>query len=171
MAAMAPDVRARALSAVDESEAVSLLRRAIQVPSVTRDERAFAEFIAEELRASGLDQVELFDFAPGRPNVWGVLRGSGGGKRLMVLGHLDTVHAEGWEQQWSGTPAASPFAGAELDGDIVGRGAGDQKAGLVTTIAAIRALGRAGIQLAGDVIVVAVGDEESGEPDSGYSQG
>ena len=76
-------VRERILAAVDGDEAVDLLRRAIQVPSVTGDEGAFGTWLLDELRAAGADDIGSFEFAPGRPVVWGVVRGTGGGRRVM----------------------------------------------------------------------------------------
>lgn len=161
----------RILAAVDPDEVVDLLRRAIQVPSVTGAEGPFGAWLLDELHESGADEVGSFEFADGRPNVWGVVRGTGGGRRVMFLNHLDTVHGGGWEDRWRGTDNESPFAGAVLDGSVYGRGAGDVKAGIATTLAALRTIRRVGLHLAGDVVVVGVGDEESGEPDTGYSAG
>ena len=78
------------------------------------------------------------DFAPGRPNVWGRLRGEGGGPRLLLTGHTDTVHVRGWAERWAGTERADPFGGAVVDGEIWGRGSGDLKAGICATLAAAR---------------------------------
>jgi acetylornithine deacetylase len=164
-------VRDRVLAAVDPDEVVDLLRRAIQVPSVTGAEGPFGAWLLEELREAGADDVGAFEFAPGRPDVWGVVRGTGSGRRVMFLNHLDTVHGGGWDDRWRGTDNESPFAGAVIDGNVYGRGAGDVKAGIATTLAALRTLRRAGLRPAGDVVVVGVGDEESGEPDTGYSAG
>ena len=43
--------------------------------------------------AHGLE-TELVEVETGRPNVVGVLKGSGGGKSLMFNGHIDTVGAD-----------------------------------------------------------------------------
>jgi acetylornithine deacetylase len=59
----------RIRTAFDEGEALALLRRAIAVPSVTGEEKAFAELLAQELKALGASDVTVKDFAPGRPNV------------------------------------------------------------------------------------------------------
>jgi acetylornithine deacetylase len=164
-------LRDRILAVVDRDEAVDLLRRAIQVPSVTGKEAALGAWLLGELRAAGADEVGSFEFAPGRPDVWGVVRGTGSGPSVMFLGHLDTVHGEGWPERWRGTENESPFAGAVVDGAVYGRGAGDVKAGIATTLAALRTIRRAGLRPKGDVVVVGVGDEESGEPDTGFSAG
>jgi acetylornithine deacetylase len=164
-------IRRRLLAAVGEDEVVGLLRAAIAVPSVTGDEAAFGDWVAHRLTEAGADDVGSFEFRPGRPDVWARFRGQGSGRRLMFVSHLDTVHGGGWAERWKGTANESPFAGALLDGEVYGRGAGDVKAGIAASLAALRALRRAGFAPGGDVVVLAVGDEESGEPGTGYSDG
>jgi acetylornithine deacetylase len=53
-------------------------------------EAVVARVLAEWLERAGLE-VEIEEVVPGRPNVIGVARGSGGGRTLMLNGHLDTV--------------------------------------------------------------------------------
>src|ERR671933_902535 len=154
----------RLLAAVDEAAAVAWLRRAVATPSVTGDELAFAGLVADELERCGCDEVHLEEVAPGRPIVWSVSRGSGGGASLMLSGHLDTVRTDGWSERWRGTEREDPFGAAVVDGAVWGRGAGDLKAGIATAIAALAAVNRSGSRLAGDVVTTWVCDEESGEP-------
>ncbi len=156
---------------LDTEGALALLRRAIGTPSVTGAEAAFAGLLADELTALGAEQVILTEFAPGRPNVRGLLRGATSGPRLLLTGHTDTVHVRGWSEKWVGTERENPFGGALVDGAIWGRGSGDLKAGICTTIAAARLLRDAGVPLAGEVLFAFIGDEESGEPGSGTSAG
>ncbi len=161
----------RLKDALDAEGALDLLRRAIGTPSVTGEEAAFARLLADELTALGAAEVALEDFAPGRPNVRGLLKGATPGPRLLLTGHTDTVHVRGWSERWKGTERESPFSGALVDGAVWGRGAGDLKAGICTTIAAARLLKQAGLPLAGEILFAFVGDEESGEPGSGVSAG
>ena len=134
---------------------------------------ANAQLIVEsKLRALGA-QVDVFEpdnrmmqghpeFNPnhdyrGRPNVVGVLRGSGGGKSLMFNAHIDVVPAgdlAGWD-----TP---PFAPALRDGRLYGRGSCDMKAGGAAALMALEALKHEGVKLKGDVIFESVVDEEGG---------
>jgi acetylornithine deacetylase len=162
---------ARLKAALDANGALALLRRAVGTPSVTGAEAGFAGVLAEELAAIGATDVSLKDFSPGRPNVRGVLRGASAGPRLLLTGHTDTVHVRGWTERWAGTERESPFCGALVDGAVWGRGSGDLKAGICTTIAAARLLKQAGLPLAGEILYAFVGDEESGEPGSGVSAG
>jgi len=103
--------------------------------------------------------------------VWGVLHGAGGGRNLMFAGHYDTVPVHGWEEHWKGTERESPFSAALVDGEIWGRGSGDMKAGVIGVIEALRAIKKSGIRLRGNVVSVFVGDEESGIPGTGFSDG
>jgi acetylornithine deacetylase len=111
-------------------------------------EAEIAQFIAGWLEKAGLE-VELVETAPGRPNVVGIARGTGGGRSLILNGHMDTVG--NGEMERAHTPA-------EKDGRLYGRGAYDMKGGLAACmIAAARARG---VGLRGDVILQAVVDEE-----------
>jgi acetylornithine deacetylase/succinyl-diaminopimelate desuccinylase-like protein len=161
----------RIRNALDETAALALLKRAVAAPSVTGDERAFVELLAEELRALGAGNIVVKDFAPGRPNVTARLAGAGLGPRLLLTGHTDTVHVRGWAERWAGTERADPFGGAVVGGEIWGRGAGDLKAGICTTLAAARLVREAGLGLPREILFAFVGDEESGEPNSGVSAG
>ena len=92
-----------------------------------------------------------------RPNVNGVLKGAGGGRSLILTGHIDTVPAD------SPMPWRYPPFGASIEErTAVGRGAWDMKAGVAMNLAVFRALRRAGIGLAGDLIFETVVDEEFG---------
>ncbi len=140
-----------------DRELVSLVEELVAIDSVNPDlvpggagERAVARLVERWLHAAGLE-TRLSEAAPGRPNVVGVARGSGGGRTLLLNAHLDTVGVAGMER---------PFE-PRIEGDrLYGRGAYDMKAGL----AAIMLAGRAALQagLAGDVVVAAVADEELG---------
>jgi acetylornithine deacetylase len=111
-------------------------------------EAAIASFVASWLRSAGMS-VSLVEPVPGRPSVVGVVRGSGGGRSLMLNAHMDTVGAGGM---------ASPFSPVVRDGRVYGRGAYDMKASLAAIMLAARRCRSLG--LAGDVVVTAVADEE-----------
>jgi acetylornithine deacetylase len=162
--------RRRIMEAVDRDAAVALLADTVRIPSVTGEESAVARFIAGELAAAGA-ATRVEDFLPGRANAWGVLRGAGGGRGLMLLAHLDTVHARGWAERWKGDPRENPFGAAVVDGELWGRGAADCKAGVCAAVAALQTLRRAGLRPLGDVTALFIGDEESGEPGTGLSAG
>ena len=111
-------------------------------------EREAAAYVERWARDAGL-QAERLEATPGRPSVLVRAPGAGGGRTLLLCGHLDTVTVEGM---------ADPHA-PRRDGDrLYGRGAYDMKAGVAAALIAARELSRRG--LAGDVVVAAVADEE-----------
>ncbi|MFZ5718036.1 MAG: M20/M25/M40 family metallo-hydrolase [Pseudomonadota bacterium] len=76
--------------------------------------------------------------------------GSGRGKRILMIGHLDTVFEPD-----------SPFQAWKVDGDTAeGPGVSDMKGGDVVMIAALRAMHAAGALKGADITVVFTGDEE-----------
>jgi glutamate carboxypeptidase len=84
-----------------------------------------------------------------------VHKGNGRGKRMLLIGHLDTVFEP-----------ASPFRGFTRKGDQgIGPGAGDDKGGIVVMVMALRAMHAAGTLKDADIEVVLTGDEEdAGDP-------
>ena len=111
-------------------------------------EAAVAAFIADWLRAAGLE-VHVAEVRPGRPNVVGIAHGAGGGRSLLLNGHIDTVGVAGMSQ---------PFRPRVEGGKLYGRGAYDMKGGMAACL--IAAAEAARLNLRGDVIVTAVMDEE-----------
>jgi glutamate carboxypeptidase len=111
-------------------ELVSIESPSTDPPAVAR----LAERIARELQAIGMDG-ELISVTGGGPLLRARSAPSGGGARVMLLGHLDTV----WPV---GTLARRP---ARIDGDrLYGPGCYDMKAGLVVALFALRALAARG---------------------------
>lgn len=142
-----------------ESEAVGILQRLVQYPTVNPpgNERDHQMYIAGELEALGLE-LRLIEAESGRPNVIGVLQGSGGGRNLLhYAGHADVVDA-GDESKWH----YPPFGGEVHDGWLYGRGAVDHKAPIAASLAALRALVASGVRLQGDLIFLVPVDEERG---------
>jgi len=136
------------------SELVELTSQLVAIDSVNpalveggSGEAAVAAFVADWGRAAGLGVEVVGD--PERPSVVLRARGSGGGRSLLLCGHLDTVDVEGM---------VDPYA-PRINGDwLYGRGSYDMKAGLAAALITTRDAARLG--LAGDVIVAAVADEE-----------
>jgi acetylornithine deacetylase len=111
-------------------------------------EQEIATLIEAWARDAGLE-AEWLEETPGRPSVLVRARGTGGGRALLLCGHIDTVNVEGM------TAPHTP----RVDGDrLYGRGAYDMKAGVAAALMAAREASRLG--LAGDVVVAAVADEE-----------
>jgi len=130
---------------------VELASRLVAIDSVNpalvpggAGEGAAASFVADWCAARGLD-VEVVGAE--RPSVIARRRGSGGGRSLLLNGHLDTVGVAGM---------TAPFEPRVDDGRLYGRGSYDMKGALAAVlVAAADARG-----LRGDVIVTAVADEE-----------
>ncbi len=137
------------------SELVELLRQLVAIDSINPDlvpggagEEKIARFVADWFERAGLEVV-WDEPAPGRPNVIGIARGTGGGRSLLLNAHMDTVGVEGMER---------PHAPYIQDNRLYGRGAYDMKGGLAAIMAAGAAAKKRGLR--GDVIVTAVADEE-----------
>jgi acetylornithine deacetylase len=138
------------------SEVGELVFQLVATDSVNPDlvpggagEQAIATVVASWLGRAGLD-VTLDEPVPGRPNVVAVARGTGGGRSLMLNGHLDTVGVAGMQH---------PHAPTIVGNRLYGRGAYDMKGGLAASMMAGAAAAR--LRLRGDVIVTAVVDEEN----------
>jgi acetylornithine deacetylase len=141
----------------DVSQLTQLTADLVRIDSVNPDlvpggagEGEIAKFVAGWLEEAGLG-VETEEIAPGRFNVVGIARGSGGGRSLLLNAHMDTVGTAGME---------APLEPQAADGRLYGRGAYDMKASL----AAIMLTGANAVAagLHGNVIVTAVCDEEVG---------
>jgi acetylornithine deacetylase len=92
----------------------------------------------------------------GRPQLLANIAGAGGGRSLLLNGHIDAVDV-GDRSLWSSDPLRADIR----DGLMYGRGACDMKSGLASLEFAVEALHRAGIALRGDIVLCANTDEES----------
>ena len=83
-------------------------------------------------------------------------RGSGGERRLVLNGHLDTfpIGEARWEHD--------PLGGDVEDGRIYGRGACDMKAGVAALALAFVTLAEFCDAWSGELVLTLVGDEETG---------
>ena len=86
------------------SEIIELLRQLVTIDSINPDlvpggagEEQIARFIAEWFERAGLEVI-WDEPAPGRPNVIGIARGTGGGRSLLLNAHMDTVGVVGMER-------------------------------------------------------------------------
>lgn len=107
-------------------------------------ERMAALFVADWCVARGFE-VEIVGRE--RTSVIARRRGSGGGRSLLLNGHLDTVGVAGME---------APFDPRIEDGRLYGRGAYDMKGAL----AALMHAAAAAPAVRGDIVLTAVADEE-----------
>ena len=113
-------------------------------------ERHIATYVADQMERLGLE-VQSFEPDEGRVSILGTRRGCGGGPSLMLNAHYDTVGVENMPR---------PFEPLIHKGRMCGRGAYDMKASLAASLAAVKALAAARIDLQGDLLLAAVADEE-----------
>ena len=156
-----------------QTDAVELLQALVREPSTQGNETGVQQVVIRKLEDLGLSVdvwdppydelarhpyfVASRDTYAGSPNVVGVLKGTGGGRSLILNGHIDVVPA-GDRSKWTD----DPFSGAVKDGKVFGRGTTDMKGGNVSMLLAMEALIRSGIRLKGDVIFHSVIEEETG---------
>jgi len=164
----------KTLVVVDEKRAITELQEIIAIPSITGSEKILAAELAKRLEKLGADEVILQEGEDFRANVIATFKGNSPAE-LLLFAHIDTVNTGDWEQFWSKKsehdPRTKPFGGADVDGAIWGRGAGDVKGGIATVLQALAHIKQNSLQLEKSVVVVFVADEESGEPGMGLSNG
>ncbi len=112
-------------------------------------EAEIGRFVAGWLEQNGVETV-YEELAPSRANVVGRVRGSGGGRSLMLNAHMDTVGLGGPD---------GALATRVENGRVYGRGSYDMKGSLAAIMQV--AVAAADLELAGDLIVTAVADEEA----------
>ena len=144
------------------SGARSDLEQLVRIPSIwadpahADDTRRSAEAVAELARAAGAADVFVISADGGAPAVVAHWPAPEGQPTVLLYAHHD-VQPTGGDEHWT-TP---PFEPTERDGRLYGRGAADDKAGVMTHIATLRAYdGRPPV----GVTLFIEGEEESGSP-------
>ena len=145
-------------------EATELLCELIRLDTVNPpgNETRAAELLRSYLEDAGVE-CELLAKDPERANLVARIPGRADGKRLLLLGHTDTVLAE--PDEWS----LDPWSGAVRDGHVWGRGALDMKGQVAASAVAVATLAREGFRPNGDLVFAATADEEVGTSDFGLS--
>jgi acetylornithine deacetylase/succinyl-diaminopimelate desuccinylase-like protein len=135
------------------------LERLVRIPSVafpgfdhSQVERSAAA-VAELLRGAGLPDVQIVR-AGGQPAVIGRKPAPQGAPTVLLYAHHD-VQPTGDLAEWR----SEPFEPVEREGRLFGRGASDDKAGVMAHVAALRAFGD---DLPVGVVVFVEGEEEFG---------
>ncbi|CCH71669.1 conserved hypothetical protein [Nostocoides australiense Ben110] len=144
------------------SELMPDIRRDLEaltrIPSVSLDAFDQAEVERSAEATAALFTAEGFDAeivrAGGRPAVIARKEGPAGAPTVLLYAHHD-VQPPGSEELWE----SSPFEPTERDGRLYGRGAADDKAGIMAHLAAVRAHGD---DLPVTVVVFVEGEEEIG---------
>jgi acetylornithine deacetylase/succinyl-diaminopimelate desuccinylase-like protein len=142
-------------------EARSDLERLVRIPSIAFEGfppepvLEAAEATRDLLASAGFTDASVQQVADGRPPaVIGSIPATDGGPTVLLYAHYD-VQPAGDETAWS----SPPFEPVERDGRLIGRGAADDKSGVVAHAAAVRAFeGRPPV----GVRIVVEGEEETG---------
>jgi len=148
-----------------DSKAREILARSIEIPTVPGRGQtpAQARYLAGQFKAGGFPESDIkimpYQSRPGDDTAalivrWRAAKPSGK-KPILLLAHMDVVEA--LAADWS----ADPFKFREEDGYFYGRGALDNKAGMVAITTALLRLRAEGFEPTRDLIVFFTGDEET----------
>ncbi|MBN1318706.1 MAG: M20/M25/M40 family metallo-hydrolase, partial [Anaerolineales bacterium] len=156
-----------------KAEMIEMLAELVRQPSVTGDEGPAQEMVKRAYDDMGLqvetltaDRNKLVNHPAyrdsglsykGRPNVIGIRHGDPAKKSLILNAHIDVVPPEPLDQ-WTYPPFSATVKGNRL----YGRGASDNKSGIVACLFALKALERSGYAPQGTVILESVIGEERG---------
>lgn len=138
------------------------LKRLVRIPSVWADPEYVADTeecaaaVAELARELGPETLHVLRSEGGGPAVIARWPAPPGQPTILLYAHHD-VQPSGGDERWT----SDPFEPTERDGRLYGRGTADDKAGVMTHLAAIRAFG--GEPPVGVTLFVE-GEEESGSP-------
>ena len=141
-----------------KEETLELLQKLIRIPSISGNEYDVQMTMKAYAEQHGFPvEMHAFDEAQRRPCLLITYKGTGGGKRLLLDAHSDTVPIEPGEQ-WEHDPFSGDFDGTWVHG----RGASDNKWGMTCIMMMLRALKECDVKLSGDVMFQsAVGEEVS----------
>ncbi len=136
------------------------LRDLVAIPSVSapgfppEEVRRSAEAVRDLLADAGCADARLLEVDGAHPAAFGSVAGPPGSPSVLLYAHHD-VQPAGPMDEWR----SPPFEAVERDGRLYGRGASDDKAGIVMHLGALRAFdGRPPVT----VKVFVEGEEESG---------
>lgn len=148
----------------DKNQYLEILKTLVRIPSVsfpefdTKEVVRSAEAVAAVFREIGLENVKLI-YAKNnpRPYVYADWLKKAGAPTLLLYAHHD-VQPPGREEKWK----TKPFEPTVVGDRMYGRGAADDKAGVVIHVAAIASWLKATGELPVNVKLVIEGEEEVG---------
>lgn len=142
------------------------LESLVRIPSIWADPahrddtRRSADAVAALARDAGAESVDVVAAADGAPAVIAHWPAPEGAPTVLLYAHHD-VQPTGGDELWT----SPPFTPTERDDRLYGRGAADDKAGVMLHLAVIRAFrSLSGGQLPVGVTLFIEGEEESGSP-------
>jgi acetylornithine deacetylase/succinyl-diaminopimelate desuccinylase-like protein len=132
----------------DDDRALAEQKRITEIPAPPYKEQVRAAYYLKRFLELGFKDAAI----DAEGNVIALRKGSGGGPKLVVSAHLDTVFPEGTD-----------VTVKEKDGVILAPGIGDDSRGLAALLSLIQAMNANQIATVGDVLFVGtVGEEELG---------
>ncbi|PIR44990.1 MAG: dipeptidase [Candidatus Vogelbacteria bacterium CG10_big_fil_rev_8_21_14_0_10_51_16] len=152
-----------------KNDFLSKLKELVAIPSISADVEhaddvlSSAEAVATSLRSIGLDNVKLLSADGGKPAVYGEWLKAGSDRPTVLLYAHHDVQPTGEREKWH----SEPFEATERDGRLYGRGAADDKGGLMMHLAALASYLESGEQLPVNVKCLFEGEEEIGSPTLG----
>ena len=138
------------------------LKDFLRIPSVstlpehTKDVKRAAKFVADHLRAAGLENVEIIETAR-HPLVYADWLHAAGKPTVLCYGHYDVQPADPLEL-WT----SPPFDPVVKDGSLFARGSADDKGQMYTHIKAVEALRGTDATLPVNLKFLIEGEEEVG---------
>ena len=148
--------QAKVIDQVDEKAIVGLASELIKIPSFKLEETPVASFLADFFGDRGY-KVDLQEVELGRFQTIATLKGTGGGRSLMLNGHTDI---NSLTRRWRRDPWTPVVEGDRL----YGHGVQNMKGGLASIIMAAEAVRTSGARLKGDLVLACVvGETQGGE--------
>ncbi len=144
------------LAHIDREAMLDLAKQLISIPSFKPNETPVAHFLDGYFQERGYE-VELQEVEPGRLQAIATLRGSGGGRSLMLNGHTDINSLRRGAHRDPTVPT--------IEGDrLYGQGVENMKGGVASMITAAEAIRLSGVGLRGDLVLACVvGETQGGE--------
>jgi cysteinylglycine-S-conjugate dipeptidase len=148
----------------NDAALIDNLAKIVAVPSISTDGEhqkeidQSAEVTCEQMRAAGLNDVQILKTGNSNPYSYGEWLGAPGKPTVFLYAHHDVQPVIGFEDKWH----SPPFTLTERDGRLYGRGAADDKGAIVTQLGAIAAHLKTTGSLPVNVKMLVEGEEEIG---------
>lgn len=138
-----------------QDEATKLLQEYIRIDTSDPpgNEMEAAKFFKGLFDGAGIPNT-IYPYAPGRANIYAVLKGDGTLRPLILLNHMDVVRAD--PKNWK----VPPFSGQIVNGELYGRGAEDMKEEGIFQAMVMLIAAREHLPLKRDLIFLGTSDEE-----------